>query len=113
MANRLPIVPAPFGFFPDVNTETSLYSADFAYRSSLMFVGERPTGPDQSDAEAGTTTVGDDTIRSGLPSVHAVTSPKSTAGGRSFGSPSGAPLSAHFAILPSSSSVRDTSSLNC
>jgi hypothetical protein len=49
---------------------------------------------------------------SGLPSVQAVVSAKTSAGGRSALLPSGAPVSAHLAILAISSSESEMSLLN-
>src|SRR2546423_14185744 len=108
--NSAPIAPPPVGLFPPTNSDTSLYSDDLAYRSSAMFVGVRPRKSDQSDAVAATGMLGDETIRSGLPSVHVVFEANTRAGGRSFGSPSGAPLSTHLATFASSSSLSEMSS---
>ena len=67
--------------------------------------------PHQSGASAGTCTLGDETIRSGSPISHSSTSMKASGGGRSAGSPSGAPLSTQVAIRRISASDSDGSSL--
>ena len=68
--------------------------------------------PHQSGASGSTVTLGDETIRSGWPISHSSTSMNATGGGRSAGSPSGAPLSTHFAIRAISASLSDGSPLN-
>ena len=68
--------------------------------------------PHQSGASPATSKLGDDTIRSGCPISHWSTSMNATGGGRSAGSPRGAPLSAHRAMRAISSSLSDGSSLN-
>ena len=64
-----------------------------------------------SGAAAGTTTDGDSTIRSGSPISHSFSARNSSGGGRSAGSPSGAPLSAQTAIVSISSSLSEMSFL--
>ena len=68
--------------------------------------------PNQSGASAFISTVGDLTIRSGVPIFHARSSANVSGGGRSDSSPRGAPLSTHAAIVASSGSLSDMSSLN-
>src|SRR5581483_12259747 len=77
-----------------------------------MPVGDSPKSPHQSAATPFTVTSGEDTIKSGLPRNHVFASANLRAGGASFGSPSGAPESAHFAIFAMSSSDSEMSSLN-
>ena len=69
--------------------------------------------PHQSGASGSTSTLGDETIRSGWPISHSSTSMNATGGGMSAGSPRGAPPSAHAAIVAISASLNDGSFLNC
>src|SRR5262245_4075010 len=91
---------------------TSLTSTADTYRSSPRPVGTCPIGPQRSGATDGTITSGDRSTRSGSPIVHLPALAKSSGGGMSAGLPRGAPLSAHFAILAISSSLREGSFLN-
>ena len=90
---------------------TSFISSAATYRSSVRPVGTSPRCPHQSDCSAFTKTVGDDTIRSGSPISHSSAPVNFNGGGMSAGSPRGAPLSAHVAILAISSSLSETSPL--
>src|SRR5262245_36407087 len=69
--------------------------------------------PNQSGAIAFISTVGELTIRSGVPIFHARSSANVAGGGMSDKSPRGAPLSTHAAIVASSASLHDISSLKC
>src|SRR5688500_8387289 len=81
-----------------VRSDVSLYSTWDAYRSSGMSDGVSPKSPHQSGPTPFTRTGGEVTMRSGLPRNHRSAASKATGGGRSAGLPSGAPLSAHFAM---------------
>ena len=61
----------------------------------------------QSAANAGTAITGVDRTRSGIPKLHSPPSANLSGGGMSPGSPGGAPLSAHLAIVAISSSLRE------
>src|SRR2546425_5265951 len=83
------------------------------YRSSFTPVGTSPIGPHLSGDDSGISTSGLLTIKSGSPSCHFDASANTRGGGMSAGLPRGDPLSTHVAILATSSSFREMSSLNC
>src|SRR5262245_44570952 len=73
-------------------------------------MGVFPRLPPQSEATSPMKIVGEETIRSGLPRAQVAASATFNGGGASFGLPSGAPASAHAAIISISLSESDTSS---
>ena len=96
-----------------IGSVTSLISTEATYRSSVSPVGVIPIDPHQSGATAGTSTLGEEMINSGLPSRHAFASVNVSGAGMSAGLPRGAPPSTHLAIFAISSAPSDVSSLKC
>src|SRR3954462_13865828 len=97
--------------FPAGTSLTSRTSTAEAYRFSVRPVGMSPRSVHLSGPTAGTVISTDFSTRSGSPMVHLSLLSKWRGGGMSAGSPWGAPLSTHLAMMATSSSLSDGSFL--